>query len=162
MKDTQKEGVLIDLPVRAVLKHLVMDLNGTLALDGEPIPGVGKVLAELSDHLTLHLVTADTFNTAAALGPKLSCSIHRLEAGKPGGPAKAKFVRELGSDGVAAIGNGVNDALMFREAALSIAVIGPEGASPIATAAADIVVADPVSGLKLLLNPRRIFATLRD
>lgn len=162
MRDTQKKGVPIDRPVRAVLKHLVMDLNGTIALDGTPLPGVGDVLAKISNSLDIHLVTADTFNTAKHLGPALSCTVHRLETEAPGGPAKAKFVRELGAQGVAAIGNGVNDVMMFREAALSIAVIGPEGAAAEAVAAADIVVGDPVAGLKLLLNPRRILATLRD
>jgi len=162
MTEQEKAGVRIERPARAVLKHLVMDLNGTIALDGTPLPGVGEILAEISKSLDIHLVSADTFNTAERLGPALSCTVHRLKADKPGGPAKAEFVRKLGAETVAAIGNGVNDVPMFGKAALSIAVIGPEGAAAVAVAAADIVVRDPVAGLKLLLHPRRILATLRD
>ena len=43
------------------LKYLVMDYNGTLAIDGKLIEGVENRLYALADHLEIHVITADTF-----------------------------------------------------------------------------------------------------
>ncbi|MNP86706.1 hypothetical protein D3C76_1871070 [compost metagenome] len=63
--------------------------------------------------------------------------------------------------GVVAIGNGGNDRHMLQKAALSIAVIGPEGASSIALGAADLVALDILSALDMLISPQRIVASLQ-
>ena len=39
------------------LEHLVCDVNGTLAVDGQLIDGVANRLIELQDRMTVHLVT---------------------------------------------------------------------------------------------------------
>ena len=57
--------------------------------------------------------------------------------------------------------NGTNDAEMLREAALGIAVIGPEGASGATVAAADLVCRSINDALGLLRDPRVLAATLR-
>jgi soluble P-type ATPase len=62
---------------------------------------------------------------------------------------------------VVAIGNGANDAAMLSTAALGIAVLGPEGTARESIEAADVVVTSIEIGLDLLLNPRRLVATLR-
>jgi soluble P-type ATPase len=77
------------------------------------------------------------------------------------GEDKARMVRSLGASSVVAIGNGRNDVPMFQAAALAIAVLGPEGADPHALMAADIVAADPLDAIDLLLSPARLRATLR-
>ncbi len=59
------------------------------------------------------------------------------------------------------IGNGRNDAGMLADATLGIAIIGPEGASPEAVSAGDVVVMDINDGLDLLIHPNRLKATLR-
>ncbi|OPZ75388.1 MAG: hypothetical protein BWY80_00175 [Firmicutes bacterium ADurb.Bin456] len=74
---------------------------------------------------------------------------------------KGEYVRTLGPESVIAMGNGTNDALMLERSALGIAVVGPEGASTAALQKADLVVASIISGLDLLLNPKRLVATLR-
>lgn len=141
------------------LEHLVLDLNGTLALDGELVAGVREAVAELSGLLQCHLVTADTFGTAGALfGPAVELAL--ITPGDEGGQ-KLELVRRLGSDGVAALGNGANDAKMLDEAAIGICVAGPEGASVGALLAADVVVPDAQSALGLLLRPDRLRATMR-
>src|SRR3972149_2462198 len=43
-----------------LLHHLVCDVNGTLALDGQLIDSVAGALLSLRDRLELHLLTADT------------------------------------------------------------------------------------------------------
>jgi P-type E1-E2 ATPase len=152
----------IDVPGRGLLRlsHLVLDVNGTLAVDGLLIDGVPERLAVLRERLTLHLLTADTHGGQAAIDKELGLTAHRLA---PGGERaqKAEFVNRLGAAGVVAIGNGANDAGMLEAAALSIAVIEREGTSSEAIAAADVVVASVTNALGLLLNPRRLIATLR-
>ena len=48
------------------LEHLVLDYNGTLACDGEILPGVKETLEALAQSLRIHVVTADTFGKAAS------------------------------------------------------------------------------------------------
>ena len=74
---------------------------------------------------------------------------------------KDRFVKALGPESVIAMGNGANDALMLERSALGIAVVGPEGASLTALQKARLVVGDINSGLDLLLNTKRLVATLR-
>ena len=65
------------------------------------------------------------------------------------------------SSSVVAIGNGANDVSMLRAAALGIVVVGPEGLATEAIAAATIVTLSIADALDLLLNPKRLVATLR-
>ena len=59
----------VDIPGRAPLEisHLALDLNGTLALDGYVPPAVVGRLHDLASRVHLHILTADTFGTAASL-----------------------------------------------------------------------------------------------
>jgi soluble P-type ATPase len=50
---------------------------------------------------------------------------------------------------------------MIQSAAIGIAVMGREGLSQEALQAADLVVPSILDALDLLLNPRRLVATLR-
>lgn len=142
------------------LEHLVLDYNGTLALDGRLLPGVKPRLRRLARSLRIHVVTADTFGKARAGLAGLDC---RLKILKSGGEdrAKAAYVRRLGPGGVACIGNGRNDRLMLRLAALGIAVVQAEGASSEALAAADLLAPSVTDALDLFLKPRRLTASLR-
>jgi soluble P-type ATPase len=105
------------------------------------------------------VVTADTFGTAATL-EGLGAQIHVLPPGDHV-EAKAVFVRTLGAAATAAIGNGNNDALMLREAALGVAVVGREGAAGAVVRVAEIVVTRIQDALDLFLIPKRLIATLR-
>lgn len=142
------------------LSHLVLDYNGTVALDGALLPGVAPRLQTLARDLSIHVVTADTFGTVAARVEGLPVALRLLP---PGGQdlAKRDFVRALGRESVASLGNGRNDALMLRESALGVAILGQEGAAFAALSAAAVVCASVLDGLDLLLNPLRLAATLR-
>lgn len=139
----------------------MLDVNGTLALDGSLIPGVGERLAELARLLELHFLTADTHGRQRALDAQLGVAATILGPDAAQEEQKAAYVRRLGVEAVVAVGNGANDALMLRAAALGIAVLGPEGLAGAALREADIVTASISDALDLLLNPRRIVATLR-
>jgi len=142
------------------LEHLVLDLNGTVALDGQVLPGVVERLAALSAQLTVHLVTADTQGRAAETGAELGVRLAPIKPDDEAGQ-KLALVERLGAERVAAIGNGANDARMLSAAALGIAVMGPEGAAIVALQAADVAVGRIEDALDLLRYPRRLIATLR-
>ena len=91
---------------------------------------------------------------------RLPCSVLVL-SGERGDEQKRDYVVGLGAEGVIAIGNGANDRIMLATARIGIAVIEDEGASTATLAAAKIVCRDIASALRLLLNTRRLVATLR-
>jgi len=154
----------IDIPSRGRLepRHLVLDLNGTIALDGRLLPGVAERVAALREHkhLAAYLLTADTRGQGAVIANRLGVQLHRLTPGREAGQ-KADFVRSLGAAHTVAVGNGTNDALMLAAAGLGIAVLGGEGLAVPALQAADLVVPDVAAALDLLLHPQRLIATLR-
>lgn len=143
-----------------VLDYLLCDLNGTLALDGRVREGARRRLQLLAGRLKIYVLTADTLGTAAEHFCGLPVEL-RIISGEDTAVAKVEVVRELGASRVVAVGNGRNDRLMLAEAALGIAVLGPEGASPLTLAAADVVVPSVEDALDLLLIPSRLKATLR-
>jgi len=152
----------VDIPGYGTLtiEHIVFDFNGTLAVDGRLIDGVGPLLESLPPDLILHILTADTFGTARAQIE----SVNRpgLIFRQKGTPAeKLAYVRSLEATRVAAIGNGRNDGAMLEAAALGVAMINAEGASVETLLKADIVCANIPDALNLFLEPRRIIATLR-
>ncbi len=142
------------------LEHLVMDVNGTLAVDGQLMDGVAGKIASLRDKLTIHLLTADTHGKQAAIDQQLGLTAARI---MPGGESlqKAEYVRGLGSEKVAAIGQGANDAQMLEAAHLGICVMSVEGVAKETLFAADLIAPDILSALELFENPLRIVASLR-
>ena len=154
--------IRLDIPGREILEleHLVLDLNGTIALDGEVLVGVPERLAALSESLAVLMVTADTQGRATAIAGQLGVGLVRVTPGDEA-DQKGTLVEQLGAERVVAIGNGANDAWMLRAAALGMAVLGPEGLAEEALRAADVVVASIHDALDLLLHPRRLVATLR-
>ena len=142
------------------LEHLVCDVNGTLAVDGQLLDGLARNLNRLRDRLNLHLLTADTHGRQEMINHQLGIQAVCLQPGDEAGQ-KARYVRQLGSERVVAIGQGANDAAMLDQAALSICVLGQEGTAVEALLAADIVVPDVFSALELIEKPVRIVATLR-
>ncbi len=142
------------------LEHLVLDFNGTLAVDGRLKPGVGEALRNLASHLQIHVVTAGTFGGVEEQMNGIPCLVKVL-AGPGQTRQKAAYVAALGTDKTACIGNGRNDLEMLRVARLGIVVIQEEGASCQSLAVADVVCLDIVSALELLLHPLGLTATLR-
>ncbi|WP_031516926.1 HAD family hydrolase [Desulfofalx alkaliphila] len=142
------------------LKHLVLDYNGTIACDGILLAGVKEKLNLLAGKISIYIITADTFGEAAAQCSEVNCQLKILsEANNT--LEKEKFVQSLGKENVVAIGNGANDSLMIKEAALGIVVIGDEGAALKTISQADLAVKNIDDALNLLLNRQRLKATLR-
>ncbi len=154
----------MDIPIpgygKLDLKYLVMDYNGTLAIDGRLIEGVRETLTALSQHLALYVLTADTFGKAKSGLDGIDCTLSILSE-KDQQAGKLAYIQSLGPENTVSIGNGRNDQLMLKTSALGIAVILEEGASAQTLQAADIVCTSIISALNLLLNPLRLTATLR-
>ena len=142
------------------LHHLVLDYNGTLAYDGKLLDDVKACLGILSQSLQIHILTADTFGRAKAQlrGVDSKLSILPQENQDIG---KLNYVDRLDATRVVCIGNGRNDRLMLKKAALGIAVVQGEGAASEAVMGADIIAPDIISALELLNHPLRLTATLR-
>jgi P-type E1-E2 ATPase len=142
------------------LEHLVMDVNGTLAVDGQLIDGVAAKVASLRDRLTIHLLTADTHGKQSVIDQQLGLTARRITLDDES-LQKANYVRRLGSESVAAIGQGANDAGMLAAAQLGICVMSAEGTAKETLFACDLIAPTILAALELLENPIRIVASLR-
>lgn len=152
----------LSIPGRGELhiEHLVMDVNGTLAVDGILIEGVSKRIGSLRDRLSIHLLTADTHGRQATIDHLLNLEAVRIKGGREA-EQKAEYIRRLGANRVAAIGQGANDALMLREAAVGICLISIEGLATETLTASDLLMPDILSALDLFEKPLRLIASLR-
>jgi soluble P-type ATPase len=152
----------LNIPGRGVLQleHLVSDVNGTLAVDGQLIDGLARLLRKLGDRLTLHLLTADTHGKQALIDQQLGIQAVRIPPGNEAAQ-KAEYVMRLGAERVVAIGQGANDSAMLNAAGLGICVLSREGVAVEALLAADLLLPDIFSALELLEKPLRIVASLR-
>lgn len=142
------------------LKHLVLDYNGSLAVDGTLVAGVKEALSALADALEVHVITADTFGGAGIELAGLPVNL-TIVPDVDQAQAKLAHVERLGSQSVFAIGNGRNDRLMLAAAAVGVALVQREGGAAEAVAAADVVATSILDALDLLREPRRLIATLR-
>ena len=151
--------IRIDIPNRGVieLQHAVFDVNGTIAVDGRPIPGVAERLKTLAAELSIHALTAGTHGNLETLEKAFGFPLQIISTGEE----KANYVQKLGRSNVIAFGNGANDAAMLSLAAVGVAVLATEGVAISALQAADVLVSGPIDAIELVLNPKRLVATLR-
>lgn len=152
----------LDIPGFGLVKleHLVSDFTGTLSVDGKLLPGVKERLNKIADFMKVHILTADTFGMAENELEGIMCEIHILE-GNDLNVRKEDYVRTFGADNVIALGNGNNDRKMLKAAKVGITVCLNEGCAIDAIKSADILVSSIIDALELLLNPKRLKATLR-
>ena len=155
--------VKIDIPGSRTIEaeHLVLDFNGTIAIDGRFIDGVLGLLVQVSANLKVHVLTADTFGTVQNELKGLPVCIKIIEPCQQI-QQKLDYVNSLGSSHVIAIGNGKNDHLMLRESALSIGIIQAEGAYAQIIYDTQVICTSINDALSLLINPKRLIATLRN
>ena len=141
-------------------KHLVLDLNGTIALVGEITEGVEDRFHQLGSLVSISIVTADTHGSVQQLEENLNIKIYRIEVGEEDAQ-KLALVQKLGSENTICVGNGSNDVSMLKESALGICTLGREGTSVEAIMNSDLLIPDIRDALDLLLKPNRLIATLR-
>ena len=154
--------IKITIPGRGnyTIEHLILDLNGTIALAGEIIIGVKEKLVKLSQKLDVIVVTADTNKNAEGLVRNLAVTLYKIKEANEN-DQKLKLLLNKGKANTMCIGNGCNDVSMLKESAIGICVLGKEGASREAMMASGLVVTAINDALDLLLKPNRLRATLR-
>ena len=152
----------LNIPGEGILRleHLVTDVNGTVAVDGQLLEGASRSLRNLRDRLEIHLITADTHGRQTTIDQQLGMTAVRISPGNEA-EQKAAYVHNLGAAGVVAIGQGANDAAMLKAAGLGICVLSKEGTAVEALLSADLLASDIYAALELLEKPLRIVASLR-
>jgi len=143
-----------------IIKNILCDVNGTLALDGSLIPGVAEKIRSLMKRVNIHLVTANTNSRQAEIDAVLGTKAVLLAPGDEA-EQKAAYLRSLDAHTCAAVGQGANDQLMIEAATLGICVLSPEGTYTKTLLASDIVFPDILSALEWFEHPNRMIATLR-
>jgi len=154
--------IIIDIPHHPTLylRNVVLDYNGTLAKDGK-LKAVAKPLLEsLTERYAVHVITSDTFGSVQAQLEGFEITVKVLKSDDHTSE-KAAYINELSANFCAAVGNGNNDEKMLQDAALSIALMGDEGCSTQTLMASNIVCKSIEDALALLLNEKRLIATLR-
>jgi soluble P-type ATPase len=143
------------------IENIVLDLNGTIATDGKIPLEVKEKINILSQEVNVHILTADTQGTAAEEVRDIRAALIRISEEKSK-EAKFESLKNLTPESTVVIGNGSNDQLILKEAALGIIVLGDEGMSLSAMKHADIAVKNVSNALDLFLKPKRLIATLRE
>ena len=143
------------------IENIVVDLNGTIATDGRIPFEVKEKIKPLTEKVKIYVLTADTQGTASEEIQDMKVELIKIaeEDSKRG---KFDLLKTLTPESTVVIGNGNNDELILREAALGIAVLGDEGMSALAVKNADIIVKNISDALDLFLKPKRLIATLRE
>ncbi len=152
----------IDIPGYRVLEieNIVMDFNGTIAIDGIMRESVKSRIIRLAEQFKVHVITSDTQGTASRELEGLPVTL-RIFNNSSAGECKLRTVNELGCGKCACVGNGNNDLAMFRAAALSIAVLETEGLYAPILSEADLLVKSSEDALDLLLDTKRLISGLR-
>jgi len=143
------------------IENVVLDLNGTIATDGRIPPEVKEKIGSLAVQVKIYILTADTQGTADEETKDMNIELIKITE-EDSNQGKFEFLKTLDLEKTVAVGNGNNDQLVLKEAALGIAVLGDEGVSVSAIKSADIVVKNISNALDLFLKPKRLIATLRE
>jgi len=164
-----KRGIKIEIPGFGDrhIKTILSDFTGTLSCGGKLTMGVGECLIELARSVDIHIITADTNNTAENELKYLPIELHRL-SGETGHDCQKRDhlqKSDLVPSAVAVFGNGNNDRLLLKAVkdagGLAIAVENGEGCALDAILNAHLFVAGALNALDLLLKTNRCKATLR-
>jgi P-type E1-E2 ATPase len=143
------------------IENIVLDLNGTIATDGKIPSEVKEKIKSLSDKVKIYILTVDTQGTASEESSDMGVELLKVSE-EDSTEVKLRVVESLDPTRTVAIGNGSNDHLILKEAALGIAVLGEEGISTSAMKNADVIVKNISDALDLFLKPKRLIATLRE
>lgn len=141
-------------------KYLVLDFNGTVAVNGKISDNVKEKLNKISEFLEIYVITADTYGTAKKECVDINLQIKTFENGFAV-DEKLNVLNSLGKEKCICMGNGRNDIEMCKEAEISICVMGEEGCYSKLLGITDLTVTSIDDALDLILNPKRIQAGLR-
>ncbi|WP_284246223.1 hypothetical protein [Thalassotalea insulae] len=153
----------MNIPNREKIKisNVILDFNGTIAVDGKLIGGVANKINNLSAIINFVVVTADTYGTVEQELAGVDCKIINLSKSKEF-KSKLDVLNFLGKEQTICVGNGFNDRIVLKESVLGISILQEEGLSLEALIASDFVCKSIIDVFSCIENPYRIKATLRD
>ena len=165
------------------IEYILLDFDGTLAIDRRVHPKAKDKINLLSKRVKIYVFVnpptipnnkvnppTPPFNKGGKGGilakelikerlRKVKAEIIYLVEGDAS-RSKLDLLRQLGPTRCAAIGNGMDDAILIQQAGIGICIIGKEGSSGEAVTNADLVFTDILDALDFLLKPLRQKATL--
>ena len=139
------------------IETIILDLNGTLTIDGKLIEGVEERILALREKFRIVLFTGDTQGTAHRIGKLLDIEVRVTKDAL----AKAQEAQTLHPETCATIGNGRIDLELFKTVRLKILTLQAEGADPQTLLASDVIVPSIKDALDLFLKLKRLIATMR-
>jgi len=154
--------MILDIPgYRSLtIENVVMDFNGTIAVDGVMTKSVKERIIQIAKQFHVYIITSDTQGSAARELEGLPITL-KIFDNPHASECKRKFVDELGGESCVCIGNGNNDKLMFQIASLSIGVLETEGFYAPILSDVDLLVKSSEDALDLLLDEKRLISGLR-
>ena len=141
------------------IHFVLIDFEGTLAMDGRVHPKAKDKVNLLSKRATIYILTKSNRGKVEETLKKMKVEILYLTE-EDSSQQKLNVLQRLGSHQTAVIGNGLDDVRIMEQAGLGMCVIGKEGSSAEAMAKADLVVSNVLDALDFLLKPLRQRATL--
>ena len=153
----------IEIPGRESIeiKNIVLDYNGTIAVDGKLIKDVSNTINALSNSYNFYVITADTYGSVEKELKDTNCEIIKIPKDTQD-ISKLNFVKKVGSNTTLAVGNGRNDKLMLKEAVLGIGILQEEGICTETLLNSDIISKSILDVFAYLKDPNRLIATLRN
>lgn len=142
------------------IDNIVFDYNGTLAVDGRLMESIKEKLIEISKYVKPYIITADTFGTVRKNFEDIDVEI-KIISKENGSIDKLNLIKQLGANSTIAVGNGNNDELMLRESVIGVSILGSEGLSTKALLASDIIINDIKDIFDMIINKKKMIATLR-
>lgn len=140
------------------IETIILDLNGTLTIDGKLIDGVKERIAALRERsMRLFLFSGDTQGNAADIARELELEVRVTKDAA----AKADEAKKLHPETAATIGNGRIDLELFQTVRLRILTLQAEGVHPETLLHSDVIVPSINDALDLFLKPKRLIATMR-
>jgi soluble P-type ATPase len=140
------------------LNNIILDLNGTLSIGGRIVDGVKSQIARLQG-MGYHVVffTGNTRNDADGISEFLDIPWREAKTAAD----KVHEAKTFNLENTVSIGNGRIDLELTKAVRLGIVTLQAEGVHVETLLAADVVVPSITDALDLLIDTKRLVATLR-
>jgi len=140
------------------LNTIILDLNGTLAIDGKLVEGVIPRIVKLKElGFKIYLFTGDQRGTAAMQAKELGIELMFAKTTEE----KAECAKKCNFETTVAIGNARIDIGTFDNAKIKIGTLQREGIHAGILPHIDILMPSINDALDLLINPDSFNATMR-
>lgn len=141
------------------IKTIVLDLNGTLAVNGQLVVGVAERIERLKNEMgfQLILVSGDQRGNGKSMASTLGIDFRKANSLEE----KERVILEYNCETTAAIGNARIDIGTFKQAKIAIATLQGEGIHTGILKEVDILVPSILDALDLFIDPNSFKATMK-